>query len=86
MCDIDEARLAAVADELAVPRRTRSLDELLRMDDIDIVDICTPAALHFEQILAALSAGKEVVCEKPLVGSLAEIDRSSRPRRKPRGA
>jgi predicted dehydrogenase len=75
VCDIDEARLAAVADELAVPRRTRSLDELLRMDDIDIVDICTPAALHFEQILAALSAGKEVVCEKPLVGSLAEIDR-----------
>jgi hypothetical protein len=31
--------------------------------------------LHFGQILAALSAGKEVVCEKPLVGSLAEIDR-----------
>lgn len=75
VCDVDEHRLAAVADEFAVPRPTRSFDELLRMDDIDIVDICTPAALHFEQILAALSAGKEVVCEKPLVGSLAEIDR-----------
>jgi predicted dehydrogenase len=45
------------------------------MDDVDIVDICTPATLHFEQILAALAAGKEVVCEKPLVVSLAEIDR-----------
>src|SRR5207253_5268997 len=45
------------------------------MDDIDIVDICTPATVHFGQILAALSAGKEVVCEKPLVVSLAEIDR-----------
>jgi predicted dehydrogenase len=44
------------------------------MDDVDIVDICTPAALHFGQILAALAAGKEIVCEKPLVGSLAEID------------
>jgi predicted dehydrogenase len=75
VCDIDEHRLAAVADEFAVPRRTRSFDELLRMDDIDIVDICTPAAFHFEQILAALSAGKEVVGEKPLVRSLAEIDR-----------
>src|SRR6202011_4939438 len=32
-------------------------------------------ALHLAQILAALSAGKEVVCEKPIVGSLAEIDR-----------
>jgi predicted dehydrogenase len=75
VCDIDEHRLAVVADEFAVPRPTRSFDELLRMDDIDIVDICTPAALHFEQLLAALSAGKEVVCEKPLVRSLAEIDR-----------
>jgi predicted dehydrogenase len=75
VCDIHEARLAAVADEFAVPRRTRSFEELLRMDDIDIVDICTPAAFHFEQILAVLSAGKEVVCEKPLVHSLAEIDR-----------
>jgi predicted dehydrogenase len=75
VCDIDAGRLAAVADEFAIAQRTRSLDELLAMDDIDIVDICTPAALHFEQILAALSAGKEVVCEKPLVGSLAEADR-----------
>jgi predicted dehydrogenase len=75
VCDIDEVRLAAVADEFAIARRTPSFDDLLCLDDIDIVDICTPAALHFEQILAALSAGKEVVCEKPLVGSLAEIDR-----------
>ena len=75
VCDIDEGRLAAVGDEFSVPRRTRSFDEVLRMDDVDIVDICTPAMLHFEQILATLSAGKEVVCEKPLVVSLAEIDR-----------
>ena len=75
LCDIDEGRLTTVADEFRVPRRTRCFDELLRMDDIDIIDICTPAALHFEQIVAALSAGKQVVCEKPLVGSLAEIDK-----------
>src|SRR5271165_691907 len=75
LCDIDAARLAAVVDEFAVPRRTTVFDDVLRMDDIDIVDICTPARLHFGQLLGALSAGKEVVCEKPLVGSLAEIDR-----------
>jgi predicted dehydrogenase len=75
VCEIDEGRLAAVGDEFLIPRGTRSFDEVLRMDDVDIVDICTPAMLHFEQILAALSAGKEVVCEKPLVSSLAEIDR-----------
>jgi predicted dehydrogenase len=74
LCDVDAARLQAVGEEFSIPRRTSSFDEVLRMDDIDIVDICTPAALHFRQILDALSAGKEVVCEKPLVGTLAEID------------
>jgi predicted dehydrogenase len=74
LCDVDAARLTSVGDEFSIPQRTRSFDDVLRMDDVDVVDICTPAALHFEQILAALAAGKEVVCEKPLVGSLAEID------------
>ena len=74
LCDVDETRLATVADEFAIPHRTSAFDEILGMDEVDIVDICTPAALHFGQILGALSAGKEVVCEKPLVGTLAEID------------
>ena len=74
LCDVDEARLAVIGEEFSIPRRTRSFDEILRMDDVDIVDICTPAALHFEQILGALAAGKEVVCEKPLAGSLTEVD------------
>src|SRR5262245_40402430 len=73
LCDVDEVRLATVADEFSIPRRTGFFEEVLRMDDVDIVDICTPAMVHFTQTLAALSAGKEVVCEKPLVGSLAEI-------------
>jgi len=75
LCDIDEGRLAKLGDEFSIVRRTRSFDEVLSMDDVDIIDICTPPALHLAQILAAMSAGKEVVCEKPIVGSLAEIDR-----------
>ena len=74
LCDVDENRLAAVGDEFRIARRTTSFDELFRMDDIEIVDICTPPALHVSQILAALAAGKQVVCEKPLAGSLAQID------------
>jgi len=85
LCDVDEDRLTAVGDEFAIARRTRSLDDVLGMKDIDIVDICTPAAFHYSQILAALSAGKEVVCEKPLVGSLAEIDRVIGAERQARG-
>src|SRR6516164_1855407 len=71
LCDVDWERLGKVGDEFSVPRRVTSFDGVLRMDDIDIVDICTPPALHFAQTLAALSTGKQVVCEKPLVGSLA---------------
>src|SRR6516164_11441291 len=75
LCDIDKGRLDAVGNEFAIARRTTSFDEILRMGDVDIIHICTPPALHAAQVLAALAAGKEVVCEKPLVGSLAEIDR-----------
>jgi predicted dehydrogenase len=49
--------------------------EILERDDVDIVDLCTPPSLHLEQIIASLAAGKHVVCEKPLVASLADCDR-----------
>jgi predicted dehydrogenase len=75
LCDIDAGRLAKVGDEFAVPRRTADFDAVLAMDDIDVVDVCTPPTLHFPQSLAALAADKHVICEKPLCGSLAEADR-----------
>lgn len=74
VCDIDAARGEAFAKEFGVPRAVTSLDELLAMDDIDVVDICTPPGLHFAQSAAALRAGKHAVCEKPLVGSVREAD------------
>jgi predicted dehydrogenase len=41
-------------------------------DDIDIVDIATPGAMHCEMVIAAAKAGKHIVCEKPLANTLAE--------------
>lgn len=75
ICDLDPTRLQSVGDEFSVARRTTSFDEVLGMDDIDIVDICTPPTLHVVQSIAALEAGKHVVCEKPIAGSLADADR-----------
>jgi predicted dehydrogenase len=75
LCDIDAERCARLGDEFSIQRRTGSFDEVLRMDEVDIVDLCTPPTLHCAQSLAALTAGKEVVCEKPVAVSLAEIDR-----------
>jgi len=74
ICDINAERTGSLAREFGVPRQTASFDEVLAMPDIDVVDICTPPLLHFPQVMAALAAGKHVICEKPLVGSLREID------------
>jgi predicted dehydrogenase len=46
----------------------RDLGALLADKDIDVVDICTPPALHAGMIIAAVEAGKHVICEKPLTG------------------
>lgn len=74
LCDLNVERMTPIADEFAVERRITSFDDILAMDDIDIVDICTPPGLHYSMVMAALKAGKHVVCEKPLVGSLAQVD------------
>src|SRR5262245_26020930 len=74
ICDINEEKLGALAEEFGVARRTTRFADVLAMDDVDIIDICTPPMVHREQVLAALAAGKHVVCEKPLVGSLRHVD------------
>tara|TARA_B100001996_G_scaffold150119_1_gene114225 strand:+ start:762 stop:1832 length:1071 start_codon:yes stop_codon:yes gene_type:complete len=49
-------------------------DEVLKIKEIDIIDICLPPHLHFSACKKALEAGKHVICEKPLVSNLKEID------------
>jgi predicted dehydrogenase len=49
--------------------------ELIERDDIDLIDICTPGNTHAEIAVAALEAGKHVLCEKPLANSVAEAER-----------
>ena len=49
--------------------------DVVTRDDIDIVDIVTPGHSHDEIAIAALKAGKHVLCEKPLANSVADADR-----------
>jgi predicted dehydrogenase len=74
ICDIDEARAQAVATQYNVSHVTTSLVELCRRDDIDGIHICTPPYLHYEQALQVLEAGKHVILEKPVAGSLQQVD------------
>lgn len=74
LCDLNEERLKEVGDEFGIEKRTTSFAEVLADDGVDIVDICTPPGIHLEQVIAALTSGKHVICEKPLTGSLAGVD------------
>ena len=47
-------------------RTCRSFEELLADETLDLIDICTPTSTHPSLVIAALQAGKHVLCEKPL--------------------
>jgi len=72
ICGRDEARVSAAAAKLGWARHSTDWRELVERDDIDLIDICSPGNTHAEIALAALAAGKHVLCEKPLANSVAE--------------
>ena len=74
VCDLDAARAAVIAAEFGAPIATSQFAELIVMRDLDVIDICTPPGTHRTLVEQALRAGYNVVCEKPLVGSLKEAD------------
>jgi len=75
ICDLDAEKAREVAKEYGIGRVATDLAALCRMRQLDVVDLCTPPYLHVEQTLQALTAGKHVICEKPLAGSLKDADR-----------
>jgi predicted dehydrogenase len=62
------------ARRFGVPRTFRDYRDLLKDETIDVIDICTPPALHAEMILACMRAGKHVICEKPFTGYFGRPD------------
>jgi predicted dehydrogenase len=85
VCDLNLDKLRASAAEFGVARQAAALPELLADPGIDVVDLCTPPNTHRGLIEQALAAGKHVICEKPLVGSLAEADAVAAVQRTARG-
>jgi predicted dehydrogenase len=73
--DLDPGRLGDFCESRGVRSAYTDLDLMLAAERPQLVHICTPPATHYELIVRCLGAGSWVLCEKPLCGSLAELDR-----------
>jgi len=74
VCDPVAAKRDLATGLLGVPAAVESLDEVLTLDGIDVVDVCTPPQLHADMVRRILESGRDAICEKPLTGSLADVD------------
>ena len=72
----DAARVAA--ERLGWSSVETDWRALVARDDVDLVDVCTPGDTHAEIAIAALEAGKHVLCEKPLANTVEEAEEMTR--------
>lgn len=80
LCDLPD-RVRAAAERFGIPQAFDDYRDLIRSPEVDVVHITAPNRFHHEMALAALRAGKHVVCEKPLAlnsRQTAEIVRLAR--------
>ena len=82
LCDLPQ-RAKSAAERYGIPEAFGDYRELLRSPNVDVVHIASPNRFHAEMSLAALRAGKHVVCEKPLAmntretGQIVKLARAS---------
>jgi predicted dehydrogenase len=75
ICGRDQEKLGRMARQWGWEETAGNWEDAVKRPDIDIVDICTPNYLHEPIATAAATAGKMVLCEKPLANSVAEAER-----------
>ncbi|GAA4520769.1 Gfo/Idh/MocA family oxidoreductase [Brachybacterium paraconglomeratum] len=67
-----ESALVAAAERYGFAQTTTRWQDVVEDPEIDVIDICTPGDTHYEIAMAALAAGKHVLCEKPLANSVEQ--------------
>jgi predicted dehydrogenase len=74
VCDIVRAKAKQFAERWGVPKKNvfTSYNKMLEVDGIDAVSVCTYNQAHRRPTVAALNAGKHVLCEKPMAATLAD--------------
>src|SRR5262249_5788829 len=72
ICARTPTRIMGVASKYKIPRTYTTYEDMLVQEALDIVAVATPNHLHHSMVLAALEAGKHVLCDKPLAMSAAQ--------------
>ncbi|MBD8893897.1 Gfo/Idh/MocA family protein [Roseibium litorale] len=75
VCDLNPVRAAEAAQLAPGAKAVTSFEQVCADPEIDLVDICLPPQLHAQMTLAAQEAGKHAVCEKPLAGSIDDVQK-----------
>ncbi len=75
VADVNEAEAKRVAALYNIPHVYTDFRELLKRDDIQAVDVCLHNNFHAPVVIAALEAGKDVFCEKPMAGAYIDAER-----------
>jgi predicted dehydrogenase len=70
----NKAAATAAAAKLGWAGVETDWKQLLTRDDVQLIDVCAPGDVHAEIAIAALAAGKHVLCEKPLANTVAEAE------------
>ncbi|MGQ9733298.1 MAG: Gfo/Idh/MocA family protein [Candidatus Zipacnadales bacterium] len=74
LADIDEQRRQAAAEKHGVAAVFADIQEAITQDGVDIVSVCLPTYLHRAASEAAMHAGRDVLCEKPIALTLTDAE------------
>ena len=77
ICDVERDRAKEIAGRFGIPETADDWQAVVGRSDLDVIDVVTPSRTHFELAWAALSAGKHVLCEKPVARDFRETRRAA---------
>ena len=75
ICDPLKERAEEFAKQFNIPEASDDWQAIVSREDLDVIDVCTPSSTHHQLSEAALSAGKHVLCEKPVAYDFRETRR-----------
>jgi predicted dehydrogenase len=75
VCDLNQDLARKTAEAWKIPTYLNSISEITQLENIDLVDICTPPQVHAQIAVAAMEAGKNVLIEKPMTMSVEDAQK-----------